>query len=383
MIAPKTAAATAQTTLPAVAPLLLTGPRARVDLSALAHNFGVARRLAPHSRIWAVVKADAYGHGMVAVARTLQGADGLAVARVAEAIALREAGIARPLLVMEGAGSPQELLAAVRYGIQLAMHWEGQVAWVEECRGLDERAPLGLWVKVDTGMHRLGFDPGSVPAVVARLGSCRGARVAGLMTHLANADTPEDPLSDGQCRRLQDLVEGRGLAQSIGNSAGILAVAASRTDWVRPGIMLYGASPLSGRSAADLGLRPVMTLATQLIAVQPLRRGDAIGYGGTWHCPEDMSIGIAAVGYADGYPRHAPPGTPVLVRGRPCPLVGRVSMDMIHLDLRPLPDARPGDPVILWGEGLPVEEVAARAGTISYELLCGVTPRVPREQVAG
>jgi alanine racemase len=202
------------------------------------------------------------------------------------------------------------------------------------------------------------------------------------MTHLANADTPQDPLSEDQCARLRALSSDRRLALSIGNSAGVLAVTGSRTDWVRPGIMLYGASPLADRSASDLGLRPVMTLATQLIAVQRLRRGDAIGYGGTWCCPEDMPVGIAAVGYADGYPRHAPPGTPVLVRGERCALVGRVSMDMIHLDLRALADPRPGDPVTLWGEGLGVEEVAARAGTISYELLCRVTPRVPRDRVS-
>jgi alanine racemase len=357
------------------------GPRARIDLAALVHNLAVVRRFAPHSRIWAVIKADAYGHGMVAVARALQGADGLAVARVAEAIALREAGIDRSLLVLEGAASRGEMLAAARHGVQLAVHREGQVPWVQDCAGLDRAAPLGLWVKVDTGMHRLGLDPMAVPQVLSRLAACPGARVLGLMTHLANADVPEDPLSEAQCSRLQALAADGGLALSVGNSAGVLAVAASRTDWVRPGIMLYGASPLAGQSAASLGLRPVMTLATQLIAVQHLKRGDAIGYGGTWCCPEDMPVGIAAAGYADGYPRHAPPGTPVLVRGRPCPLVGRVSMDMIHLDLRPLPGARPGDSVTLWGEGLPVEEVAGRAGTISYELLCRVTPRVPREQV--
>lgn len=366
---------------PLIGSAIATGPRARIDLAALAHNLGVARRFAPGSRVWAVIKADAYGHGMVAAARALHGADGLALARVAEAVALREAGIDRPLLVLEGAGSRGEMLAAACHGVQLAVHREGQVPWVEECAGLEGRAPLGLWVKVDTGMHRLGLDPAAVPPVLARLGACPGARVLGLMTHLANADTPEDPVSADQCRRLHDLAAGRGLALSIGNSAGILAVAASRTHWVRPGIMLYGASPLPDRSAADLGLRPVMTLGTQLIAVQHLRAGDAIGYGGTWRCPEDMPLGVAAVGYADGYPRHAPAGTPVLVRGRRCPLVGRVSMDMIHLDLRPLPEARPGDPVTLWGEGLPVEEVAGRAGTISYELLCRVTPRVPREQV--
>jgi alanine racemase len=362
---------------------MATGPRARIDLAALTHNLGIARRFAPGSRVWAVIKADAYGHGMAAAARALHGADGLAVARVAEAVVLREAGIDRPLLVLEGVGARTEIGPAARHRIQLAVHWEGQVAWVEERVEPAGHEPLGLWVKVDTGMHRLGLHPESVPAVLARLDACPAVRVLGLMTHLANADSPEDALSASQCRRLQDLAAGRGLALSIGNSAGVLAVAASRTDWVRPGIMLYGASPLPRHSAADLGLRPVMTLGTKLIAVQHLRRGDAIGYGGTWRCPEDMPVGVAAVGYADGYPRHAPPGTPVLVRGHRCPLVGRVSMDMINLDLRPLPDARPGDPVTLWGEGLSVEEVADRAGTISYELLCRVTPRVPREQVGG
>jgi alanine racemase len=319
---------------------------------------------------------------MAAAARALDGADGLAVARITEAVALREAGVDRPLLVLEGAGTRAEIVPAARHRIQLAVHREGQVAWVEARAERDAYAPLEIWVKVDTGMHRLGLEPEAVAPVLARLDACPGVRVLGLMTHLANADTPDDPLSDDQCGSLQDLAAGRGLTLSIGNSAGILAVAASRTDWVRPGIMLYGASPLAGHSAASLGLRPVMTLATQLIAVQHLRRGDAIGYGGSWRCPEDMPVGVAAVGYADGYPRHAAPGTPVLVRGRPCPLVGRVSMDMINLDLRPLPDARPGDPVTLWGDGLPVEEVARYAGTISYELLCRVTPRVPRDQVS-
>ena len=182
--------------------------------------------------------------------------------------------------------------------------------------------------------------------------------------------------------RLRRVAADTGLPLSIGNSAGILAIPESRADWVRPGIMLYGTSPFHDRSAASLGLQPVMTLVTQLIAVQRLKRGDAVGYGQTWACAEDMPVGIAAVGYADGYPRHAPSGTPVLVRGVRCPLIGRVSMDMIHVDLRPLPDARSGDPVTLWGQGLPVDEVAARAGTISYELLCRVTTRVPREQVA-
>ena len=363
-------------------PVTAIGPRARIDLAALVHNLGVARRSAPGSLIWAVIKADAYGHGTLAAARALHEADGLAVARVGEGLALREAGIDRPLLVLEGAASRDELVAAAGQGIQLAVHQEGQIPWVEGLAGSAQQHPLGLWLKVDTGMHRLGLDPGVVPRVLDRLAACPGARVLGLMTHLANADTPEDPLSNDQCRRLQALAAGRGLPLSIGNSAGILAVPASRTDWVRPGIMLYGSSPLAGVTAAELGLRPVMTLTTQLIAVQRLRGGDRIGYGGSWHCPEDMPVGIAAVGYGDGYPRHAPSGTPVLVRETRCPLVGRVSMDMIGLDLRPLPDARPGDAVTLWGQGLPADEIAIRAGTISYELFCRVTPRVPRDLVS-
>jgi len=230
-------------------------------------------------------------------------------------------------------------------------------------------------------MCRLGVAADRAPGLGAAA-RANGVDIAGLMTHLANADDPSDPLSAAQCALLRQVAADTGLPLSIGNSAGILAVPESRADWVRPGIMLYGTSPFHDRSAASLGLQPVMTLVTQLIAVQRLKRGDAVGYGQTWACPEDMPVGIAAVGYADGYPRHAPSGTPVLVRGVRCPLIGRVSMDMIHVDLRPLPDARPGDPVTLWGQGLPVDEVAARAGTISYELLCRVTPRVPREQVA-
>ncbi len=353
----------------------LVGPVARIDRDALLNNLGVVRREAPQSRVWAVIKADAYGHGMVPAALSLHAADGLAVARVGEALDLREAGIDRPLLVLEGAASPEELQAAVCLGIQVAVHREGQVAWVEGADSLNGASPLGVWVKVDTGMHRLGLEPD-------RLARCPGVRVLGLMTHLANADDPKDPLSAAQCARLHRVAADTGLPLSIGNSAGILAIPESRADWVRPGIMLYGASPFHDRSAASLGLQPVMTLVTQLIAVQRLKRGDAVGYGQTWACPEAMPVGIAAVGYADGYPRHAPSGTPALVRGVRCPLIGRVSMDMIHLDLRPLPDARPGDPVTLWGRGLPVDEVAARAGTISYELLCRVTPRVPREPVA-
>lgn len=357
---------------------MFTGPHALIDHAALRHNLGVVRRNAPGARVWAVVKADAYGHGLLPVAQSLTGADGLAVARVEEGIRLREAGLTLPVLVLEGAVFTDEVEAAGRHRLELALHQEEQAALLEQAR---PPRPLQVWIKVDTGMHRLGVDPGAVLGLLARLGRCpRVAPGIALMTHLANADDPADATSERQCERLRALAPA-GTTLSIGNSAGILAFPAARTDWVRPGIMLYGGSPLVGRGADQLDLRPVMTLTTRLIAVKRLRRGDAVGYGGTFVCPEDMAVGIAGIGYGDGYPRHAPGGTPVLLGGRRAPLVGRVSMDMLSIDLRGLPPARVGDPVTLWGEGLPVDEIAARAGTISYELLCRVTPRVHRDHL--
>lgn len=357
---------------------MFTGPRALIDHDALRANLALARRYAPASRIWAVVKADAYGHGLLEVATTLAQADGLAVARVEEGVRLREAGLGLPILVLEGAIFPDEVEAAGRHRLELALHQEEQITLLEQARG---QQPLRVWIKVDTGMHRLGVQPAAVPLLVERLK--RSGRVVdppGLMTHLANADCPQGGLTARQCARLRALAP-PGTLLSIGNSAGILAFAAARTDWVRPGIMLYGSSPFARPTAAELGLRPVMTLETRLIAIKHLRRGDALGYGGTWVCPEDMAVGVAGVGYGDGYPRHAASGTPVLIGGRRAPLVGRVSMDLISIDLRGLPEARLGDPVTLWGEGLPVDEIAASAGTISYELLCRVTPRVPRDHL--
>jgi alanine racemase len=358
---------------------MLAGPRALIDHAALRANLAVARRHAPLSRIWAVIKAGAYGHGMEQVAAALVGADGFALARVAEAVRLREAGVDKPLLVMEGAVSTEELAAVDHYRLELAVHREEQVALLDGCQLTHL---LRLWLKVDTGMHRLGLLPEAVPALLERLaGDGRIARPIGLMTHLANADDTEDPLTLRQCGRIADLACGRPVPLSIGNSAGILAFPPARTEWVRPGIMLYGASPLIGRAASDLGLCPVMTLQSDLIAVKHLQAGDAVGYGGTYVCPEAMRVGVVGIGYGDGYPRQAPSGTPVLIRGREAPIVGRVSMDMISVDLRGVPEAVVGDPVTLWGAGLPVERIAERARTIPYELLCRVTARVRREHL--
>ena len=352
-----------------------TGPRALIDLAALRHNLGVVRRRAPASRIWAVIKADAYGHGLERAAAALAEADGFAVARVEEALRLRAAGVAQPILVLTGAISQEETAAAQAHRLDLALHQGEQMTWLE---ALSPGFPLRVWIKVDTGMHRLGLDPTEVAAIQQRLAACpRVAPVPGLMTHLANADDPEDPLTDRQCQRLRALAR-PDQALNIGNSGGLLAFPAARTAWVRPGIMLYGGSPFASLSAGALGLEPVMTLNTQISAVHHFHAGDRIGYSGTFVCPEDMPIGVAAIGYGDGYPRHAPTGTPVLVGSRRVALIGRVSMDSISLDLRQAPGTQPGDEVILWGRGLPVEEIALAAGTINYELLCGLTTRVHR-----
>ena len=352
----------------------VTGPCARIDLDALRHNLGVVRAAAPASRVWAVIKADAYGHGVARAAAALADADGFAVARVDEGLALRRLGADRPVLVMEGFADAGELAAAQEAGLQLAVHDRWQV---ELLAGQRSAGPLSLWLKVDTGMGRLGVQPPEADELAERLRRFGdGVVLTGLMTHLANGDDPTHPLTATQCAMARALAGRLGLPLSIGNSAGILAHAQARSDWVRPGIMLYGGSPLLDRDAADLGLRPAMTLTSRLIAVRWLAQGAVVGYGSTFVCPEAMTVGVVAIGYGDGYPRHAPPGTPVLVRGSRAPLIGRVSMDMITIDLRPIPDAAVGDRVTLWGDGLPVEEIAGCVGTINYELLCRLSPRV-------
>jgi alanine racemase len=352
--------------------------RARIDLQALQHNFQQARRAAPGSCVMAVVKANAYGHGLIRVARALQEADGFAVARLEEALELREAGIRQPITLLEGFLSAAELAEVDRWGLDVVVHQEAHLALLEHSRLAHA---LRVWIKVDTGMHRLGFAPERVPQVLDRLEALPRVRYpVGLLSHLACADDLESPVTERQRVLFERLCEGRNGERSLANSAAILRWPATHYEWVRPGIMLYGVSPLLGRVAGELGLRPVMELSTRLIHVSRYRKGDAIGYGGTWRCPEDMPVGVAAIGYGDGYPRHAPTGTPVLLNGERVPLVGRVSMDMITLDLRGQPAARLGDPVTLWGPDLPVEEVAAAAGTIGYELLTGITGRVLMEE---
>jgi alanine racemase len=352
---------------------------ARLSAPALLNNLQRVRHYAPDARVMAIVKANGYGHGLHWVAQTLQEADGFGVASAEEGASLRALGIRQPVTLLEGFFQPAELPLLAQHRLTPAIHHESQLWDLEHTPGIDPFIdPLDVWVKIDTGMHRLGFAPAALPDVLRRLAACPAVRSVNLMTHFANADNKFDAATKVQTELFLALTHEMRAELSLANSAGIVAWPASHRDWVRPGIMLYGASPVMGQSAAALGLQPVMTLRTEIIAVHQRRKGETVGYGGDWMCPEDMPVGVAAIGYGDGYPRHAPAGTPVLVQDQRLPLIGRVSMDMITIDLRTRPDTRIGDPVTLWGEGLAVDEIAERSGTIAYELLCCVTERVPR-----
>ncbi len=350
--------------------------QAVIDLSALRHNLEVVRQQAPQSRILAVIKANAYGHGLQQAAQALTAADGFAVARFDEAMALRGLGVDKNILVMGGAYTPGAVRAAAAKGITLVVHQDHQVVLFESLA--DGPLPTAV-IKIDSGMHRLGFLPEEVEEVISRLQTlgCLGERPL-LMTHMACADDRADPMTERQWESFEPLVKQFNASSSAANSAVILSRPEMLGNWVRPGIMLYGVSPFLDTLGPDEGLRPVMTLCTRLLSVKTIPKGESVGYGASWRCPESMPIGVAAIGYGDGYPRHAPSGTPVLVNGVEVPLVGRVSMDMITLDLRRYPGARSGDPVTLWGQGLPAERVANLAGTIAYELFTGITGRVQR-----
>ena len=356
--------------------------RAILNAPALRHNVAEVRKRAPRSRIMAIVKANGYGHGLVWVARTLADVvDAFGVAAAEEGVVLRDAGIINPICLLEGFFSADELPLLSEHDLAPAIHHEPQLRALEAAK---LKRPLCVWIKIDSGMHRLGFAPADFSDARARLRACASVRELRVMSHFACADDPKGKAAtQAQIDAFNAVTADSGLERSLANSAGIVSWPASQLEWLRPGIILYGADPVMGASAHSCNLRPVMTLTTALIAVAQRKKGDPIGYGPEFHCPEDMPIGVAAIGYGDGYPRRMPAGTPVLVNGRRVPLAGRVSMDMITLDLRTQPQAKPGDPVVLWGEGLPVDEIAARAGTNSYELYCHVAKRIPRVNVNG
>jgi alanine racemase len=322
----------------------------------------------------AAIKSNGYGHGVLRIAKGLAATDMFAVARCDEALTLREAGILKPILVLEGFLQAEEVTLCSRYELQATVHHESQLHMLEAAR---LERPIDLWIKIDTGMHRLGFSPPVLTGIIERLAACgNAAPQLRFMSHLAKADNREDSYTHHQLGVFNTTTQNLSAQRSLANSGGILGWPATHFDWVRPGIMLYGCSPFDPGTGSDEGLRPVMTLTSRLIAIQQYPAGEPVGYGGAWRCPRDSRIGVAAIGYGDGYPRHAPSGTPVLVNGQRAPLVGRVSMDMITIDLTDHPQAKVSDPVVLWGRGLPAEEIARWADTIAYELFCQVTGRV-------
>ena len=351
---------------------------AHINLNALSHNLERVRAMAPGKRVMAVVKADAYGHGLHRVAQALTAADLFAVATFSEAQVLRRHGLAHPILLLEGFHCVGDLPLILQQNLELVVHNDEQLRVLEQFNW-QQHAGLSLrraWLKLDTGMHRLGFAPERCHEVYQRLQAIGAIQEVALMSHFACADEPEHALNPEQIRRFEAAVAGIDAQQSFANSAAIVHFPDAHCDWVRSGIMLYGVSPTSHRSAASLGLQAALTLSTRLLAVHQIRAGESLGYGADFVCPEDMPVGIAAIGYGDGYPRHAKNGTPILVNGRLACLAGRVSMDMIAIDLRTVTDAQVGDRVTLWGEGLPIETVAAHADAIPYQLLCGITNRV-------
>ncbi|GAA0584246.1 alanine racemase [Halomonas salifodinae] len=360
---------------------------ADIDLEALRHNYCLARDLAPDSQAVAVLKADAYGHGAVACARALEDlAPAFAVACIEEALSLREAGIATPIVLLEGIFEAGELELVDAHGLWIAVHSDWQL---EALLAYRPQRPIPVWLKVDSGMHRLGFAPEQAAAVWARLAAA--PEVVGemqLMSHFATADATHPAYFETQLLRMRALAETLGAPLCLANSPATLAHPEAHGAWNRPGVMLYGSDPLEVANDASRGLQPVMTLRSEIIAVRELAPGEPVGYAGRWKASRPARIGVVACGYGDGYDRHAVDGTPVLVDGRRTAIAGKVSMDMLTVDITEIPEAEIGSEVVLWGRAangrvLSVDEVARHCDTISYTLLTGVLPRVPRRYNRG
>jgi alanine racemase len=351
--------------------------RAVIDTQALRHNLNVIRARAGRANVIAVVKANAYGHGLVSAALAIQDAGAFAVARLEEGMSLRQAGITSRIVLLEGVFSRSQLEDAAQDNLDLVVHDPSQIELLEKTGGARRFA---IWLKVDTGMNRLGFAPHEFAAALNRIRELPSPpRELRLMTHLACADERDGKVTGEQLARFREVTNGLSYETSIANSAGLFGEVATTSQWVRPGIALFGASPFADMSAAQLGLRPVMTLVSTVLTVRQVRCGERVGYGGAWSAPRDSRIAIIAAGYGDGVPRSFETGTPVLIRDQRAALVGRVSMDMIAVDVTGIEGVAVGTPAVLWGAGLPVEEVARHAGTIPYELLCSVSQRVPLE----
>jgi alanine racemase len=342
-----------------------------IDQNALENNLHVARR-ASSARIMAVIKANGYGHGLLRTAEALALADGFALLDIQDAIALREAGYRQTILLLEGFFDAGDLELIAHYKLTSVIHSHWQIAMLYS---YPEQGKLDVWIKLNSGMNRLGFAPDKIAAAFDVIRRHPAVNEITLMSHFANADEARGV--SGQLALINDIAGQHRLARSMANSAALLRYPATHGEWVRPGIMLYGASPFAEVSAQQLGLKPVMTLNSRIIAIQDLKAGDEVGYGALFRAERSMRIGIVAAGYADGYPRGAPSGSTVLVAEQKTQLLGRVSMDMLAVDLTALPEVAAGSPVTLWGAGLPIEDVALASGTISYELMCALAARVP------
>ncbi|EPM40539.1 alanine racemase [Vibrio natriegens NBRC 15636 = ATCC 14048 = DSM 759] len=351
--------------------------KACIDLSALQHNLRRVKAQAPNSKVMAVVKANGYGHGLRHVAKHTGEADAFGVARIEEALQLRACGVVKPILLLEGFYSSGDLPVLVTNNIQTVVHCEEQLIALEQA---ELETPVVVWLKIDSGMHRLGVRPEQFDELASRLKSCPNvAKPLRYMSHFGCADELDSEITSQQIELFNSLTQGCHGERSLAASAGLLAWPQSHLDWVRPGIIMYGVSPFGDKTAQDLGYQPAMTLKSHLIAVREVKKGESVGYGGAWTSERDTKVGVIAVGYGDGYPRGAPNGTPVWVNGRKVPIAGRVSMDMLTVDLGPDAKDKVGDEAILWGKELPVEEVAHHIGTIAYELVTKLTPRVEME----
>lgn len=349
-----------------------------IDLAALQHNYARIKHFAPKAKIIAMVKANAYGHGLDYIAPSIN-ADAFGVACIDEALAIRKLGITAPVVLLEGIFNESELHAVVEQQFEIVVHNAWQVELLEKAK---INKPIIVWLKVNTGMNRLGFHTDQVNEIWQRLNQPKNIISAiRLMTHFSHADELNSQQTILQFQEFAQATQGLSAEKSAANSAAILAWPDTHADWVRPGIMLYGIAPFAEKTAEEFDLKPVMTLRSEIISISQLKKGDKVGYGGTWECPHDMQIGIIAVGYGDGYPRHAKNGTPVLVNNKIVPLIGRVSMDMMAVDVSSQSQIKIGDAVVLWGKGLPVETVALHADTIPYELLCNIAERIKREIV--
>ncbi len=354
---------------------------AEVSQSALRHNLQQVRKFAPHSKIIAMVKANAYGHGLTKVAKTLQDSDALGVACIDEALKIRQAGIHTDIVLMEGCFGADELPLVQTHSLTLVVHHWEQIQALQHYQAQHDKK-FKVWLKINTGMNRLGFAVQEFEEAWRVLVNIPQVELLGFMSHFAQADNTQDPLTQSQFEKFKHTVGTRPGMHCVANSAAILSWPQTHVDWVRPGLMLYGASPFADKVGCDFNLVPAMTLYSEIIAIRDIEKGDKVGYGGTWENLQPKSkIGIVAIGYGDGYPWHAKNGTPVLVNGKRVSTVGRVSMDMLAVDLSQLKDVAVGAKVTLWGKDLPIEEVARHAGTIPYELFCRFTERVHVEVI--